>query len=130
MTKAASCSIAANYTPTDQAYVDGHRFMYGELGEHVAKTAILLRDRLLRPGFVLPVIRLAPVAPYGKCLALAGYGASLSHAAGLSGGIWLYLHEKWYGDGLLGTADKVTLHELLQFGEDPKHKSDAWARRC
>jgi hypothetical protein len=67
LASAALYSTATNYSPADRTYIDGHRFMFGELGEHVAATAIMLRDRLLRPGFVLPVIRLAPVAPYGHC---------------------------------------------------------------
>jgi hypothetical protein len=80
MTQAAVCSAAANHTPVDRTDLDGHRFMHGELGGHVAATAILLRDRLLRPAFFLPVIRLAPVAPHGRCLALSGNGSSLDHA--------------------------------------------------
>ena len=42
-----------------------------------------------------------------------------------------------YGEGEALTArlDEVVLHELLhnelrQFGEDPPHKGEAWARRC
>ena len=42
-----------------------------------------------------------------------------------------------YGEGEALTArlDEVVLHELLhnelrQFGEDPTHKGEAWARRC
>jgi hypothetical protein len=129
---------ATNYTSADRAYVEGHRFMYGELGERVAAAAILFRDRLLRPGFVLPVIRLAPVAPYGRCMALSGNGGSLAHAGprGLDNGIWLYLHRLYYeGDDFDETVDETVLHELLhnelrQFDENPAHKSFAWARRC
>src|SRR3954465_7815338 len=104
-----------NYTSADLAYVEAHRFMYGELGEHVATAALLFRDRLMRPGFVLPVIRLAPVAPYGHCMALAGNGGALAHAEphGLSHGVWLYLHEQFYGRGLPEEADATVLHELL-----------------
>ena len=87
--------------------------MYGELGQYVAEAAIMFRDRLMRQGFQLPVIRLAPVAPYGKCLALFGNSASLAHAPSLSGGIWLYLHKGWYGDRLDGKVDEVALHELV-----------------
>jgi hypothetical protein len=61
--------------------------MYGDLGEHVTTAAILMRDMLLRPGFVLPRIRLAPVAPYGKCMALSGNGASLKHVDTLPNGV-------------------------------------------
>ena len=129
---------AANYTSADRAYLEAHRFMYGELGERVAAAAILFRDRLLRPGFVLPVVRLAPVAPYGGCMALSGNGGSLGHAEGrgLDNGVWLYLHRKFYdGQDFDETVDETVLHELLhnelrQFGEDPKHKGEAWARRC
>jgi hypothetical protein len=32
--------IAINYTADDRRYIDGHRFMYGEIGEHVAGIAI------------------------------------------------------------------------------------------
>lgn len=121
----------------DRRYLDAHRFMYGELGGRVAGIAILLRDRLLRPGFVLPVIRLAPVAPYGGCAALSGNSGALSHVPGLDSGIWLYLHPTMYGDGgaLLEQVDEIVLHELLhvelvQFDEDMKHKGSPWARRC
>ena len=69
---------------TDRRYVDGHRFMYGELGERIATAAILVRDRLMSANFVLPLIRLAPVAPYGKCMELSGNGASLSHVPALA----------------------------------------------
>src|SRR5690349_591421 len=127
-----------NYIADDRRYIDAHRFMYGDLGEHVAAAAILFRDRLMRPGFVLPVVRLAPVAPYGHCMALSGNGGSLGHVAphGLEHGIWLYLHAKFYdGDGLRDEVDATVLHELLhnelrQFGEDPAHKGEPWARRC
>jgi hypothetical protein len=122
---------------SDSAYVDAHRFMYGALGEHVATAALFFRDRLMRPGFVLPVIRLAPVAPYGKCLALSGNGGSLDHVDELAPGIWVYLHEQFFGSGqrLLAKADGTVLHELLhnelvQFGENPKHEGEPWARRC
>ena len=64
----ALCVTAMNYDAVDRAYIDAHRFLYGDLGEHVATAGILFRDRLMRPGFVLPVIRLAPVAPYGHCM--------------------------------------------------------------
>jgi hypothetical protein len=68
-------------------------------------------------------------------MALSGNSSSLGHAAGMSEGIWLYLHEKWFADGLLDKIDEVALHELLhnelrQFREKPEHKSAAWARRC
>jgi len=40
-----------NYTAaSDGPYVEGHRFMYGDIGAHVATASILFRDRLLRPG--------------------------------------------------------------------------------
>jgi hypothetical protein len=132
----ALCSTAANYTPSDRTYIDAHHFMYGALGERVAETAILFRDQLMRPGFVLPVIRLAPVAPYGHCMGLAGNGDSLAHVSDLEHGIWLYLHEKFYGtERFAEEVDETVLHELLhnelsQFGEDPKHKGKPWARRC
>ena len=122
---------------TDRQYVDGHRFIYGEIGERMATAAILIRDRLMSPGFVLPVIRLAPVAPYGKCMALSGNGGALGHVPTLASGIWLYLHESMYGDGERQQCkvDEVTLHELLhnellQAGLDPKHKGEPWAARC
>ena len=122
---------------TDREYIAGHRFMYGDLGERVATAAILIRDTLMRPGFSLPLIRLAPIAPYGKCMALSGNGASLCHVPTLPQGIWLYLHVAWYGGGerQMRKVDEVTLHELLhnelmQFELDPKHKSDPWAKRC
>jgi hypothetical protein len=41
---------------TDRTYIDGHRFMFGEIGERVAEAAILFRDQLFRPGFVLPAV--------------------------------------------------------------------------
>ncbi len=129
-------STAANYTPADRRYIEGHRFMYGELGERVAVAAILFRDRLMRPGFVLPVVRLAPVASYGGCMALSGNGGSLGHVEGLGHGIWLYLHRKYYAaEDFDETVDATVLHELLhneltQFGENSAHKSEAWARRC
>jgi hypothetical protein len=129
-------ATTANYTPSDRTYIDAHRFMYGELGEHVATAAILFRDRLMRPGFVLPVIRLAPVAPYGHCMALAGNGGSLAHVSDIEHGIWLYLHKQFYGaEQFAEEVDKTVLHELLhnelsQFGEDLKHKGKPWARRC
>jgi hypothetical protein len=133
----ALCPTAANYNPSDRSYIDAHRFMYGNLGEHVATAALLFRNRLTRPGFILPVIRLAPVAPYGKCLALSGNGSSLDHVGELAPGIWVYLHEQFFGSGqrLLAKADGTVLHELLhnelvQFGENPKHEGAAWARRC
>src|SRR4051794_40867555 len=126
------------YSAEDRAYIDGHRFMYGELGEHVATAAVLFRDRLMRQGFVLPVIRLAPVAPYGHCMALAGNGGSLKHALphGLNHGVWLYLHQQYYGgDRLRDEVDAAVLHELLhnelaQFGENTAHKGEPWASRC
>jgi hypothetical protein len=131
-------STATNYSPSDRRYIEAHRFMYGELGERVATAAVLFRDRLLRPGFVLPVVRLAPVAPYGGCMALSGNGGSLDHAGprGLDDGVWLYLHRLYYeDDGFDETVDATVLHELLhneltQFGENPKHKGEPWARRC
>ena len=67
-------SAARNFTTEDRAYLDGHRFMFGELASTSRQRRILFRDRLMRPGFVLPVIRLAPVAPYGSCMALSGNG--------------------------------------------------------
>ena len=51
-------------------------------------------------------------------------------------GVWLYLHEKFYGGaGLPEEVEETVLHELLhnelqQFGEDPAHKGRPWARRC
>jgi hypothetical protein len=133
----ALCDTTANHSAADRAYVDAHRFLYGDLGEHVATAAILFRDRLMRPGFVLPVIRLAPVAPYGHCMALAGNGGSLGHVPDLGRGIWLYLHQQYFGSGaaLLDRADATVLHELLhnelrQFGQNPAHKGEPWAQRC
>jgi hypothetical protein len=133
----ALCVAATNYDAADRAYIDAHRFLYGDLGEHVATAAILFRDRLMRPGFVLPVIRLAPVAPYGHCMALAGNGGSLGHVPDLGRGIWLYLHQQYFGSGaaLLDRADATVLHELLhnelrQFGQNPAHKGEPWAQRC
>jgi hypothetical protein len=124
-------------TPADRAYLEAHRFLYGDLGAHVATAALLCRDRLLRPGFALPVIRLAPVAPYGRCAALSGNSGALSHAPEIGHGIWLYLHEAWFGTGtaLLERADETVLHELLhnelaQRGQDPKHRGEPWAQRC
>ena len=73
-----ACPTAMVHNPADRAYIEAHRFMYGDLGEHVATAALLIRDRLMRPGFVLPVVRLAPVAPYGKCLAQAGNSSALA----------------------------------------------------
>jgi hypothetical protein len=111
--------------------------MYGDIGERLAVGAILFRDRLMRPGFELPVIRLAPVSPYGRCAALSGNSSSLGHVPDLGRGIWLYLHPTMYGDGsaLLEQADETVLHELLhnelrQFSEDISHKGAPWARRC
>jgi hypothetical protein len=110
--------------------------MYGPLGKRVAEAGVLFRDRLMRPGFVLPVIRLAPVAPYGKCMAISGNSASLRHVPDLDRGIWLYLHEKFYGTERFDEeVDETVLHELLhnelrQFGENPKHEGEPWARRC
>ena len=136
MTTHALYFSAANYTSADRAYVEAHRFMYGELGERVATAAILFRDRLLRPGFVLPVVRLAPVAPYGGCMALSGNSGSLGHVEGLGHGVWLYLHRRYYAaEDFDETVDATVLHELLhneltQFGENPKHKGEPWARRC
>src|SRR4051794_6045073 len=124
------------YSAEDRAYIDGHRFMYGELGEHVATAAILFRDRLMRPGVVLPLIRLAPVAPYGKCMALSGNSSCLSYVDDLSPGVWLYLHGKFYDRGRFHEeVDETVLHELLhnelrQFGERTKHDGGPWARRC
>jgi hypothetical protein len=128
-----------SYEPApDARYVEGHRFMYGDIGEHVATAAILFRDRLLRPGFVLPVVRIAPIAPYGKCVAQSGNSASLAHVRkhGLEHGVWLYLHHRLWQDGrFTDEVDEAVLHELvhnelMQFGEDPAHRSEAWARRC
>ncbi len=137
MSKLALCDTAMNYSPSDRAYIDAHRYMFGELGERVATAAILFRDRLLRPGFVLPLVRLAPVAPYGSCMALSGNSSALDHAQGLAQGIWLYLHEGMFSrhGALHDRVDEVVLHELLhnelmQFGEDAKHKGEPWARRC
>jgi hypothetical protein len=109
--------------------------MYGDLGEHVARAAILMRDTLLRPGFVLPRIRLAPVAPYGHCMALtckARDGLD-DHAHG----VWLFLHPAFFGTGeaRLRRIDETVLHEALheelhQFGQNPKHDGEPWAQRC
>jgi hypothetical protein len=122
---------------TDREYVAGHRFMYGEIGERIATAAILIRDTLMRPGFVLPLFRLAPIAPYGKCMGRSGNGGSLGHVPTLPEGIWLYLQVTWYGGGerQMRKVDEVTLHELLhnelmQCGLDPKHKGEPWAVRC
>src|SRR3954451_13077133 len=125
-------------TPADHAYIHAHRFMYGELGEHVATAAVLFRDRLMGPWFTLPVIRVAPVAPYGNKRGLSGNGCSLTHVEphGLSDGVWLYLHRGfWDNVRLRDEVEETVLHELLhnelkQFGEDPKHKGRPWARRC
>ena len=72
------CATTVSYSAADRAYIDGHRFLYGELGEHIATAGILFRDRLMRPGFVLPVIRLAPVAPYGHCMGLSGNSSAIA----------------------------------------------------
>ena len=109
--------------------------MYGDLGEHVAHAAILVRDKLLRPGFVLPRIRLAPVAPYGHCMALTvqGEGGLDDHHHG----IWLFLHPTFFGGGeaRLRRIDETVLHEalheeLFQFGLNPHHDGEPWAQRC
>src|SRR5215212_8483676 len=111
----ALCTTAVVHNPADRAYIDGHRLMYGDVGEHVAATALLFRDRLMRPGFVLPVIRLAPVSPYGKCLAQAGNSGALGHVRELDQGVWVYLHEKFFSrEGRrLDKMDESVLHELL-----------------
>src|SRR3954471_12941716 len=101
-----------NYTPADLAYLEAHRVMFGELGEHVATAAILFRDRLMRPGFVLPVIRLVPVAPYGNKRGLSGNGCSLEHVEphGLANGIWLYMHRQFWDEArFLYDVDEVVL---------------------
>lgn len=132
-------SVAVDYTDEqfcmDEAYVIAHEMIFGDLGRHVAESAILFRDELMRPGFQLPAIRLAPVAEYGSRAGLSGNGSALHHANDLGNGVWVYLHRSWFEDRLHDLADEVVLHELLhnelkQFNEDPKHKSVAWARRC
>jgi len=105
-------------TRTRVVVVDDHQMfrsgVLAELGERVATAAILFRDRLLRPGFVLPVVRLAPVAPYGGCMALSGNSGSLGHVEGLGHGVWLYLHRKYYAaEDFDETVDETVLHELL-----------------
>ena len=118
---------SAQLSTTDREYVAGHRFMYGDIGEHVATAALLMRSTVLRPGLVLPVIRLAPVAPYGKCMALSGNSSALYHVETMNQGVWLYLHEKWYAGSAQGEiVDQTVLHELLhnelmQFSRNPKH---------
>src|SRR5688572_25118818 len=89
--------VAANYIGADAEYVAAHRFIYGDIGAYVAESALLIRDHLMRSGFVLPTLRLAPVAPYGHCMALSGNSRALDHVAGLSEGIWIYLHREWFG---------------------------------
>jgi hypothetical protein len=94
-----------------------------------------MRDQLLRPGFVLPRIRLAPVAPYGHCMAL-----TMQSKAGLDDhdhGIWLFLHPAFFGMGeaRLRRIDETVLHETLheelhQFGQHAKHDGEPWAQRC
>ena len=138
MSRHALCSTAADDNPADRAYIAAHRFMYGEIGERVATAAILFRDKLLRPGFVLPVVRIAPVAPYGYCMALGGNGGSLAHVHehGLAEGVWLYVHRRFYGsERFQDDVDETVLHELLhnelrQFGQNPKHRGEPWAQRC
>jgi hypothetical protein len=126
---------SAQLQTTDGEYIDGHRFMYGDLGEHVARAAILMRDKLLRPGFVLPRIRLAPVASYGHCMVLTSQrkdGLDDHHH-----GIWLFLHPAFFGMGeeRLRRIDETVLHETLheelhQFGQYAKHEGEPWAQRC
>jgi hypothetical protein len=129
------CAATANYTTADAEYVVAHRYIYGPIGERIAESALLIRDHLMRRAFVLPTIRLSPVAPYGHCMALSGNSRALDHVIELSEGVWVYLHRKWFGVRGRNLIDEVVLHELLhnelmQFGEPPQHKSAAWARRC
>ncbi len=118
---------------TDRAYIEGHRWMYGELGERAATAAIMARDKLMLPGFVLPRIRLAPVAPYGHCMALcvSGDGTHYQH------GVWVFLHVAYHGSGdeQRDSIDVSTVHELLheelhQFDRYAKHNGEPWAERC
>jgi hypothetical protein len=118
-------------------YITAHRILYGPLGEHIARAALLFGERLMRPGFPTPVIRLAPVSPYGHCMGSSWNSEALAHVPQLAHGVWLYLHASWYGadPACLEQIDQVVLHELVHcelryFGEDPYHKSAAWARRC
>ena len=115
MNQAVLCSTAMNHNAADRAYIDAHRFLYGDLGEHIATAAILFRDQLMRPGFVLPVIRPAPVAPYGKCAGLSGNSSAISHVPEIGHGIWLYLHERFFGAGpaLLEAADEGRVARLV-----------------
>jgi hypothetical protein len=115
----------------DESYLATHEWMFGELGRHAAETALLART-VMAPGFVLPRIRLAPVAPYGHCLALAvpGEGDHYRH------GIWVFLHPKFHGHGeqQRASVDSSVLHELLhhelfQAGRNPHHREPPWAER-
>lgn len=122
----------------DTTYANVHGGMFGPVGEHVAAAALLFRDKLFRSGFVLPVIRLAPVAPYGKCMALSGNGGSLWHVPGVAPGIWLYLHAAFYSADprqQQAAIEATVLHELLhnelrQHEESLHHRDEPWARRC
>ena len=115
---------------TDREYVAGHRFMYGDIGEHVATAALLMRGTVLRPGLVLPVIRLAPVAPYGNCMALSGNSSALHHVETMNQGVWLYLQEVVPGSAQGEVVDQTVLHELLhnelmQFSLQPEARRQA-----
>jgi len=89
------------------------------------------------PGWYLIRAAQILVAPYGRCATLSGNSLTLGHAPEIGHGVWLYLHEAWFGTGmaLLERVDETVLHELLhnelaQRGQDPKHRGEPWAQRC
>jgi hypothetical protein len=116
---------------TNEEYIERHRWMFGDLGERIATLALLSRTVLV-PGFPLPRLRLARVAPYGRCLGLTCHIKSEIY----EGGIWVFDHP---GHGRAGnqldSIDATTLHELLHAelwwaGRASGHKGAPWAERC
>jgi hypothetical protein len=88
------------------------------------------------PGWYLIRAAQILVAPYGRCATLSGNSLTLGHAPEIGHGVWLYLHEAWFGTGmaLLERVDETVLHELLhnelaQRGQDPRHCGEPWAQR-
>ena len=67
------------------------------------------------PGWYLIRAAQILVAPYGRCATLSGNSLTLGHAPEIGHGVWLYLHEAWFGTGmaLLERVDETVLHELL-----------------